>query len=306
MADRFGGVRTVLDVAGEIERQQQAREQQEMTGVMNMAKLDPKGAEGAWNRGYLGIKYGRVTLDPAKSKGAKSFFHYSDGTGKRQGIWIDRDTMEITPAELPGEARPETSGIDLSRSAKDKLIQAELPETKEGWVELGKRESIAKAEQAAEKKLAKFEKVLTSDDEDAKRLLMEEIREKYPSAAIKVTKGTELIKEVGRGKTAAWRETKRIPTEDVTFPEDAYLEDVDFELLGRMLLSEEVFKTRRGRYGPSRLGGQEPAVETAPRRAEEEVVPQGAAGTGLDGGRPVARKGSRHFQKLAEDLFGGK
>lgn len=134
MPEEFGGVRTVLDVAGEIERQQQAREQQEVVGVMSMAKIDPKGAEGAWNRGYLGLKYG-----PVKYAGSKGdWAAYRDGAGKLYSF--NRTTGEFKD-EPVGEPKPVTGIGDIPAATRVELTKRKLPVTTEGVVKLGELEA---------------------------------------------------------------------------------------------------------------------------------------------------------------------
>lgn len=122
------------------------------------------------------------------------------------------------------------AGAGIPAGTRTELIKRRLPETREGIVELGRREAITEAQQVANKKLTAMRTTLTTGKKAAKEAVMRELREKYPSAA---------IGEVG---------------------EEVDPEDVDFELLGRMLLDEETFKTGIERRGPTRIGGRRPGT----------------------------------------------
>ena len=94
-----------LDTMAGLEEKRRVGEQQEVSTVMQMAKIDPKGAANAWNRGYLGVKFG-----PIKYVGSKgSWRGYADGNGK---LWtLNLDTGQW--GESVGKGKPSDGMSEL-------------------------------------------------------------------------------------------------------------------------------------------------------------------------------------------------
>lgn len=164
---RFGGAQMALDTMAGLEEKRRVGEQQEVSTVMQMAKIDPKGAANAWNRSYLGVKFGPITYTGSKGEWAG----YKDGSGKLYAL--NRSTGEFKDGI--GEGAPSTGSSLFDRQTP--TVQGDIitdlgrvptsdQETEKSMEQIGIKKADVKAHTAASAEVARVRRLSEYDRDD--------------------------------------------------------------------------------------------------------------------------------------------
>jgi len=241
----FGGAQMALDTMAGLQENRRRQETQEVANVMKMATIDPKGAANAWNRSYLGVKYG-----PIKYAGSKGDWAvYKDGMGKPYALnRSNGEFKELGGVEAPGKVADSRELFkDVTLEHRERARSEKKPLTEKLVDEYRLEDTLSDAKKAGIEEFKFLDSLRNSKKSAEKKAFVDEVKEKYPDALKAATLKRQPMRWLKQA-TPFVRDPDE-PRYPMPRFKERTVEDVDMVKLKAAVLQEHEFgvKTKAGK-----------------------------------------------------------